>query len=91
MTPFRRFRYHKVEALDFAGGADGILFATDDENFGSSITFSDLPGLQLTEYTTNLDELVKSKKHVIASEAKPRRSGVTNCNYEIASSLHSSQ
>ncbi len=41
MIPFRSFKHHKVEALELAGGADGIVFATDDENFGSSITFSD--------------------------------------------------
>ncbi|MCK4468498.1 MAG: hypothetical protein KAU60_09115, partial [Desulfobacterales bacterium] len=41
MTPFRSFKHHKVEALELAGGIDGIVFATDDENFGSSLTFSD--------------------------------------------------
>jgi len=46
MIPFRSFKHHKVEALELAGGADGIVFASDDENFGSSITFSDLPCIQ---------------------------------------------
>ena len=46
MIPFRSFKHHKVEALELAGDADGIVFAADDENFGSSITFSDLPCMQ---------------------------------------------
>ncbi len=40
MIPFRSFKYHKVEAVELAGDANGIVFATDDEDFGSSITFS---------------------------------------------------
>jgi len=39
MIPFRSFKHHKVKALELAGDANGIVFATDDENFGSSITF----------------------------------------------------
>ena len=39
MIPFRSFKHHKVEAIELAGDANGIVFATDDEDFGSSITF----------------------------------------------------
>ena len=35
----RRFRYHKVEALELLPNAGGIVVGTDDENLGSSVCF----------------------------------------------------
>jgi len=36
--PILRFNYHKIEALELLPGAQGgLVFGTDDENFGSSI------------------------------------------------------
>lgn len=38
MTPFIRLDYHKVEAVEFLSGEyGGLVFGTDDENFGSSV------------------------------------------------------
>ncbi len=35
----RRFRYHKIEALELLPNAGGIVVGSDDENMGSSVCF----------------------------------------------------
>ncbi|WP_066375525.1 hypothetical protein [Anabaena sp. CA = ATCC 33047] len=38
LFPLYRFKYHKIEALELVGGADGgVVVGTDDENLGSSV------------------------------------------------------
>lgn len=37
-VPLRKFRHHKVEAIELVPGADGsVIFGTDDEAFGASV------------------------------------------------------
>ena len=35
----RKFKYHKIEALELLPNANGIVVGTDDENLGSSVCF----------------------------------------------------
>ncbi|GAI93545.1 unnamed protein product, partial [marine sediment metagenome] len=63
LVPFCRFDNHKVEALELVNGKSGsIVFATDDENFGSSIRFFGPSELQKLHVLLRNEKMMKEAK-----------------------------